>query len=150
MPFHIEQIYFQFWLARRRGAVAEACAHCMLTLAGGRQYLRDAPLEHVQQRLTPFDVEPLRKLVKTVTLEEFAQARAGSEPGAGVALYRVHLEYNPTWSDPRGFELYPALKSLLVDLEYFALISTFLASILTRCCLGAALSICTRTGLLLF
>ena len=39
----------------------------MLTLAGGRQYLRDAPLEHVQQRLTPSDVEPLRCAYEGVT-----------------------------------------------------------------------------------
>ena len=39
----------------------------MLTLAGGRQHLRDAPLEHVQQRLTPPDVEPLRCAYEGVT-----------------------------------------------------------------------------------
>ena len=66
-PFHLEQIYFQFWLSRRRGVVAEVCAHCMLTLAGVRQYLRDAPLEHVQQRLQPSDVESLRCAYDGVT-----------------------------------------------------------------------------------
>ena len=62
-----------------------------------------------------FSVEKLHELCQAITIEEFEARR----PTAGVHLCRVFLEYNPTWSDPQGFELYPALKSLLVDLEYF-------------------------------
>ena len=59
--------------------MTEACAHCMLSLAGVRQYLRDAPLEHVQQRLTPSDVEPLRCAYDGVT--------ALGAHGAGLPAY---------------------------------------------------------------
>ena len=65
-----------------------------------------------------FDTAPLSKLVKCFTLNDFAMARQGCQPGEGVALFHLSLEYNPTWSG-RGFELYPALKSLLEGLEYF-------------------------------
>ena len=68
-----------------------------------------------------FDVGALAELVSCIDLEEFAKRRSG-KPGAGVVLCRTHLEYNPTWSDPKGFELYPALQSLLQDLEYFHLV----------------------------
>ena len=63
-----------------------------------------------------FSVEKLHELCQAITIDEFEARR----PTAGVHLCRIFLEYNPTWSDPQGFELYPALKSLLVDLEYFA------------------------------
>ena len=65
-----------------------------------------------------FDVAPLSQLVRCITLEEFAAARTGAAPGEGVALFRLALAYNPTWSD-KGFGLYPDLRSLLVELEYF-------------------------------
>ena len=72
-----------------------------------------------------FDVGALAELVSCIDLEEFAKRRLehhARKPGAGVVLCRTHLEYNPTWSDPKGFELYPALQSLLQDLEYFHLV----------------------------
>jgi len=65
-----------------------------------------------------FDCAALSQLVKCVTLDEFAAKRAGAADGSGVALYRLVLEYNPTWSD-KGFSLYPKLRTLLDDLEYF-------------------------------
>lgn len=67
-----------------------------------------------------FDCGALASLVRCITLDEFEAARTcqGTDDGAGVALFRLALEYNPTWSD-RGFELYPALRSLLEGLEYF-------------------------------
>ena len=65
-----------------------------------------------------FDTAPLSQLVRCVTLDEFAAERVGASPGEGVTLLRLALAYNPTWSD-RGFELYPDLRSLLVELEYF-------------------------------
>ena len=65
-----------------------------------------------------FDTMPLSKLVRFITLEDFASIRQGLKHGEGVALYRIKLAHNPTWTE-RGFDLYPALKSLLVDLEYF-------------------------------
>lgn len=68
-----------------------------------------------------FDTERLSQLVRCITLEQFKdECSASGAPGAGVAFCRVALEYNATWSDPRGFELYPALRALLRDLEYFA------------------------------
>eukprot|EP00966_Prymnesium_polylepis_P083008 1922828-Prymnesium_polylepis.1 len=76
-----------------------------------------------------FDVAELSKLVRCISLEQFVAdfVRGGSgmaapprRAGEGVALCRLALDYNETWSNPRGFELYPALKSLLDDLEYFA------------------------------
>ena len=69
-----------------------------------------------------FDVGALAELVSCIDLEEFAKRRSGKPAGAGVVLCRTHLEYNPTWSDPKGFELYPALQSLLQGLEYFHLV----------------------------
>ena len=69
-----------------------------------------------------FNVEALSKLVRCVTIEKFVADYCSSRAGTGVALCRVALEYNETWSNPRGFELYPDLKSLLHDLEYFALV----------------------------
>ena len=66
-----------------------------------------------------FDTAPLSKLVRCITLDELAKVRENCRTGEGVALLRLFLEYNPTWSD-RGFELYPALRSLLEGLEYFA------------------------------
>jgi len=68
-----------------------------------------------------FDVGALHELVSCIDLEEFAKRRSGKS-SAGVVLCRTHLEYNPTWSDPKGFELYPALQSLLQGLEYFQLV----------------------------
>jgi len=69
-----------------------------------------------------FEVGGLASLVNCIDLEEFARRRAGKPAGEGVVLCRTHLEYNATWSDPKGFELYPALKSLLHDLEYMHLV----------------------------
>ena len=65
-----------------------------------------------------FDASSLSQLTKCVTLDEFAQTRRHVSPGEGVALFRLELAYNPTWS-AKGFELYPALRSLLEELEYF-------------------------------
>ena len=65
-----------------------------------------------------FEPSALDPLVKCITLDEFAERRASSADGEGIALYRLVLEYNPTWSE-KGFELYPLLKTLLDDLEYF-------------------------------
>ena len=58
-----------------------------------------------------------RSAVKCITLDEFAERRR-CRHGEGIALYRLVLEYNPTWSE-KGFELYPLLKTLLDDLEHF-------------------------------
>ena len=69
-----------------------------------------------------FDVGKLSALVSCIDLQEFARRREGKAAGAGVTLCRTHLEYNPTWSDPKGFELYPDLQSLLTELEYFHLV----------------------------
>ncbi len=80
-----------------------------------------------------FDPAALSRLVRCVTLDEFAARRrarrggggegggtAGGEErgGDGVALFRLSLAYNPTWSD-RGFALYPLLRTLLEQLDYF-------------------------------
>ena len=75
-----------------------------------------------------FDVGALHELVSCVDLEEFTKRRSGKS-SAGVVLCRTHLEYNPTWSDPKGFELYPALQSLLQGLEYLKLVAKPLATL---------------------
>jgi hypothetical protein len=68
-----------------------------------------------------FDVAPLTQLCKCITLEHFAEVRAVAADGEGVALFRLELASNPTWSE-QGFELYPKLRSLLDELEYFRLV----------------------------
>ena len=65
-----------------------------------------------------FNVSALLDVVPCITLEAFAARRVAAKPGEGVALIRLALEYNPTWS-VRGFDLYPALGTLLDNLEYF-------------------------------
>jgi hypothetical protein len=68
-----------------------------------------------------FDPTPLRRLVPYVTLDELEAARRAEGEvgeGAGVALLRITLAYNPTWSE-QGFGLYPKLRELLLGLEYF-------------------------------
>ena len=48
--------------------------------------------------------------LSTLARPRFAVAQGGSGScGDGVALCRIKLQYNPTWSD-RGFELYPKVK----------------------------------------
>jgi hypothetical protein len=73
-----------------------------------------------------FNIDVLSELVRCITVEQFISELHSvggcHNGGEGVALCRIHLEYNPTWSSPRGFELYPDLRSLLHELEYFALL----------------------------
>ena len=68
-----------------------------------------------------FEASQINTLVRTISIDEFAARRGAAAAGSDVCLVHLSLEYNPTWSD-RGFELYPALRSLLHELEYFALL----------------------------